>query len=260
MSQPSISFDRAAEFYDRTRGLTPEASAEMTELLANELRERQPALEIGVGTGLVSLPLHEAGIRMTGVDLSRSMVGKLVEKAGGRVPFPIVLADAMRLPFPDAVFGGALARHVLHLIPDWEAAVRELVRVIRAGGVLLVDIGVPDRGPWHEVGRHLEELLGASARRVGLEAEHADRLDALIEGLAGRPRDVVQQWEASDLTLDRYFRENEERVYSWTWNADPAALDAAIEDTRAWALGRFGSLEMVLEPRFPIHWHVYDLG
>jgi SAM-dependent methyltransferase len=259
VSRPSISFDRAAEYYDRTRRLTPEASAEVTELLGTELREHQPALEIGVGTGLVSLPLHEAGIRMAGADLSAAMVAKLVEKAGGGVPFSIVLADAIRLPFADGVFGAALARHVLHLIPDWKAAVRELVRVIGPEGVLLVDIGVPDRGPWHEVGRHLEELLGAPARRVGLEPEDLDRLEALIAELGGRPRMLPEIWQTSDLTLDRHFRETEERVYSWTWNVDPAALDAAIEDTRRWALARFGSLGEVLEPRFPMQWHVYDL-
>jgi SAM-dependent methyltransferase len=259
VSRPSISFDQAAEYYDRTRRLTAEASAEISELLAKELRERQPALEIGVGTGLVSLPLHEAGLRMMGADLSASMVGKLVEKAGGRLPFPIVLADATRLPFADGVFGGAVARHVLHLIPDWEAAVRELVRVIRSGGLLLADIGVSDTGPWHEVGEHLEKLLGGSSRRVGLEPEDLDRLDALIEGLGGRARGILQVWEVSDLTLHRYFRENEERVYSWTWNVEPAALDAALEDTRAWALTRFGSLEEILQPRFPMQWHLYDL-
>jgi ubiquinone/menaquinone biosynthesis C-methylase UbiE len=260
VSGPSISFDRAAEYYDRTRALTPEAGAAVTDLLVNELRGHQPALEIGVGTGLVSLPLHGAGIRMAGADLSAAMVAKLVEKAGGGVPFPIVLADATRLPLADAVFGAALARHVLHLIPDWEAAVRHLVRVIAPGGVLLVDIGVPDRGPWHEVGRHLEELLGATARRVGLEAEDLDRLEALIAELGGRPRELPPIWQPSELTLERYFRETEEGLYSWTWNLDPAALHAAIDDTRGWGLARFGSLGEVLEPRFSMQWHAYDLA
>jgi SAM-dependent methyltransferase len=260
VNRRSISFDRAAEYYDRTRRLTPEASAAVTELLANELRDRQPALEIGVGTGLVSLPVHEAGVRVVGVDLSAAMVAKLAEKAGGRPPFPVVLADATRLPFADGSFGGALARHVLHLIPDWEAAVRELVRVIRSGGVLLVDVGVSDTGPWHEVGEHLEGLLGDQGRRVGLEPEDVERLDVLIASLGGRARDVVELWEESDLTLERYFLENEDRVYSWTWNVDPEALDAAITDSRTWALERFGALDQVLEPRFAMRWHPYDLG
>jgi ubiquinone/menaquinone biosynthesis C-methylase UbiE len=83
----SIPFDRAAEVYDETRGLTAEASAATTDLLRRELEARQPCLEIGVGTGLIGLPLHRAAIRMIGVDLSAPMLGKLVEKAEGRLPF-----------------------------------------------------------------------------------------------------------------------------------------------------------------------------
>jgi PST family polysaccharide transporter/lipopolysaccharide exporter len=59
-------FDRAVEYYDRTRGLSEDASREMTALLANELRGRGQALEIGVGTGLVALPLAAAGLGAVG--------------------------------------------------------------------------------------------------------------------------------------------------------------------------------------------------
>ena len=55
---------------------------------------------------------------MVGLDLSGQMLGKIVEKAGGRIPFPLVMAGATRLPFGDDRFGGAYARHVLHLIAD----------------------------------------------------------------------------------------------------------------------------------------------
>src|SRR5262249_12377514 len=72
MSTPgSIPFDRAADVYDETRRLTPEASAATTHLLAAELGERGAALEIGVGTGLIGLPLAAAGVRLVGLDLSR---------------------------------------------------------------------------------------------------------------------------------------------------------------------------------------------
>src|SRR5207247_4215962 len=74
-AEGSIPFDRAAEVYDRTRRLTPEASAATTELLARELDARQPILEIGAGTGLIGLPLAGAGIRLVGLDLSRPMLG-----------------------------------------------------------------------------------------------------------------------------------------------------------------------------------------
>ncbi len=94
-----------------------------------------------MGTGLISLPLAVAGIRMVGIDLSPAMLGKLVEKGGGHPPFPLVIGDAVGLPFVDDAFGAALARHVLHLIPDWRSVLSEIARVVVPGGVLLINLG-----------------------------------------------------------------------------------------------------------------------
>lgn len=254
----SVSFDPAAEHYDETRGLTAEASQAVADLLGAELNGSDPCLEIGVGTGLIGLPLHEAGVRMVGLDLSEAMLRKLVEKTGGRQAFPLLRGDATRLPFREAVFGGAIARHVLHLIPRWPDALAELVRVVRPGGVLLLNIGVSG-GPWQEVQDRLEAAAGPGSRRAGLEATDHALLDDTLERLGVRFRELPPLWEESDSTLETYFHEAEERVFSWTWNVPPDRLAAAVETTRAWASERFGRLDDVLEHRYPIVWRAYDL-
>src|SRR5438876_844399 len=146
----SVSFDRAAAFYDRTRSMSAEARAEVTRLLASRLADTGAALEIGVGTGRIALPLAEAGVEMAGADLSAAMLAELVAKAGGAAPFPIAVADATALPFADGVFGAALACHVLHLVPGWRTVLGELARVVRGGGMVLVDVG-GEEGPLAEV-------------------------------------------------------------------------------------------------------------
>jgi SAM-dependent methyltransferase len=254
----SVSFDRAAESYDRTRRVTPEASAAMTRLLLQELGDRSPCLEVGVGTGVVALPLHASGVRMVGVDLSVPMLCKLAEKEGGQAPFPLVLADATDLPFRDGSFGGALARHVLHLVPDWPEAVTNLARVVRSDGILLLNVGV-DGGLWQEVSDHLEARVGSRAQRVGLQPKDVGELDSAIAAVGGRFRELPYLWQLSDLTISRYLQEIEDRVYSWTWTVDRASLADAVDDTRTWALERYGRLDEVLEPRFPISWRAYDL-
>jgi SAM-dependent methyltransferase len=254
----SVSFDRAAERYDETRRLTAEASRATVELLGSELRGRQLCLEIGVGTGLISLPLHDAGVRMVGLDLSEAMLRKLVDKAGGRATFPLFRGDATRLPFRDAVFGGAVARHVLHLIPRWQAAVAELVRVVRPGGVLLLNIGT-EGGLWEELQGRLESAAGPGSGRVGLKAADHESLDETLGRLGARFRELPPIWEQSDSTPARFFEEAEGRVFSWTWKVPADRLTAAIDTTRAWAQERFGSLDAILEPRYPMVWRAYDL-
>ena len=254
----SIPFDRAAEVYDETRRSTAEASAATTDLLGRELEARQPCLEIGVGTGLIGLPLHRAGIRMIGVDLSAPMLGKLVEKADGHLPFALIIGDATRLPFTDDVFGSALARHVLHLIPHWRHALTELVRVVRSPGVLLINIGF-NEGPWQEIGDHLDARIGETARRVGLDSSRGAELDDALAALGAGARELPTVWEESELTMDRYFAEVEAGVFSWTWNVPPELLADAVEETKAWAADRFGDFDRVLEPRFASVWRAYNL-
>ena len=75
-----------------------------------------------MGTGRIALPLHERGIRLAGADIAEAMLRRLVVNADGVLPFPLLLADATRLPLADGTFGSVLAVHVLHLIPAWRDA------------------------------------------------------------------------------------------------------------------------------------------
>src|SRR5213593_3164996 len=150
MPRRTVSFDRAVEYYDRTRSNPESTQRRLTSVLAGELAGRGRVLEIGVGTGRVALPLHAAGVRLVGVDVSTAMMGRLVQKAGGRAPFPLVRADALRLPFAPGSFDGALAAHVLHQIEEWPGALLELQRVVRPGGVVLVDQGIGRSRSWRD--------------------------------------------------------------------------------------------------------------
>jgi ubiquinone/menaquinone biosynthesis C-methylase UbiE len=144
MSTPSppesVNFDRAAGYYDRSRGYPREVEAEVTAVLVAAVDGRGRCLEVGVGTGRIAIPLHRAGVRMVGVDISQRMLEKLLEKSGGRPPFPVGMADATALPFPPGSFGATVAAHVLHLIPHWREAVAEMARVLQPGGVVLVNL------------------------------------------------------------------------------------------------------------------------
>jgi SAM-dependent methyltransferase len=253
----SVRFDRAAEFYDRTRAIPAEALGATIDLLSSELDGRGRCLEIGVGTGILALELHAAGVRMAGVDLSAPMVTKLVEKAGGRRPFPLVLGDATRLPFPDAAFGCGLARWVFHLIPAWEEAVDELTRVVRPGGTVLVNLGDFHRS-WELVDRFLQ-MIGGVAFAVGLDPRDPSALDAAFARHGARRRVLPAVPSRDETRVGEFIAEIESGMHSWTWRVADDERRAAIPELRAWAIDRFGSLEEVLEPDLQIVWRAYDL-
>jgi ubiquinone/menaquinone biosynthesis C-methylase UbiE len=258
-SPASRSFDRAASYYDATRGMPAAAAAEQAALLADELRGRGACLEIGVGTGRVALALHAAGVPMTGMDLSRPMMAVLVEKAGGRPPFPLVQGDATALPFPAGVFGAGVASHVFHLIPTWRAALAELVRVVRPLGLVLSDLGGEDASPVRGAVRaRFRAELGPGARHVGADQDGGDVERALLD-LGARRRVLSPLRVSRRASLAAMIDSLEAGQWSWTWDLPADARHEAAARTRAWATETYGPLDAPLPLEHEIRWLAFEL-
>ncbi|MGZ5212458.1 MAG: class I SAM-dependent methyltransferase [Actinomycetota bacterium] len=257
----SVAFDRAAEYYDATRGLTDEGVTRQTELLAEGLRGRGRALEIGVGTGQVALPLHHAGIAVVGMDLSMPMLAKLMEKAGGRSPLPLVQGDATRMPFRDGAFGAAYLRWVLHLIPEWRLTLGEIVRVVEPGGAILVLLGAAGKStPQAEIQQRFAALAGVSFEPRGLSWGGYDELDAAMTRFDAAPRTLAAFSDTERDGLDVFIDGIAGNRYSWTWRIeDPELLGRVAVDVRGWAEDRFGPLDQVPRAEHQVVWRAYDL-
>lgn len=135
----SVSFDRAAKFYNQTRGFPNEEIARRAgQFIATvgQLDKNSDVLEIGIGTGRISIPLAEHVRSVFGVDISDQMLRVLLETRAESTVFP-AQGDATMLPFPDNIFDAVVATHVFHLIPDWQQALREVQRVLKPGSPLL---------------------------------------------------------------------------------------------------------------------------
>lgn len=244
-ARPSVTFDRAVGYYDATRGLTPEAAARLNNVLLDALGDRDPVLEIGVGTGRIAVPLRAGGAAIVGIDLSEPMLREMTAKS----PLvPAAQADCTRLPFPDATFGAVVASHVFHLVPEWRAAVVECLRVLRPDGCLLWARGGFDG--------HVEDaaaVFAAAARidRTPAGLDHVQGLDAYLRsrGWAGAWLEPVVDDRLLSLgeLIDLY----EAGVYGWTWPASEEERSAGGVAARAWAAEQPGGLDepqMVARP------------
>jgi len=254
----SIAFDRAAEYYDDTRRLQPATQAAVMEQLAGELRGRGRCLEIGVGTGRIALDLHRHGVEMAGVDLSAAMLRKLVEKAGGAPPFALAVADATELPVADRRVGGVVICHVLHLIESWRKAVAELVRVLRPGGVVLVESATRSGGASGEVIRHFWSAASPGGRPGRLGLTDVAELDGVLGELGFRKRLLPSVTERTEPSLARIIAGLEAGVQSACWGLSEEARRSAAAATREWARHRFGSLDAAQQVDHTITWRAYD--
>jgi ubiquinone/menaquinone biosynthesis C-methylase UbiE len=151
-----------AAMYDRANARTEALglAAWREELLAPLSGE---VLEIGAGTG-ANLGGYPATLdRLVLAEPDRFMRDKLEPKvAAAALPFPVELSDAGvdLLPFPDATFDAVVSTLVLCSVPDQDAALAEILRVLRPGGtfVYLEHVAAVENPKRHKWQRRIEPV------------------------------------------------------------------------------------------------------
>ncbi len=151
-------------------------------------------LEVGVGTGLL-LPLYPRHVEIVGIDLAGRMLDRARTRAKRLGLGHVVLArmDAGRMAFPDDSFDMVLAAYVVTAVPDYRALLREMIRVCRPGGrVMLVNHFTNGNG-----------LLAACERAVSPICTHLGfRTDLSLEQvLDGAPLALLHHERVSPLGM-----------------------------------------------------------
>ena len=181
----------AARYDESTAELfAPEALDPAVDLLA-ELAGGGRALELGIGTGRVALPLARRGVEVHGIELSRAMVARLREKPGGE-EIPVTIGDFARAR---AGSGFVLAYLVFNTImnltaqAEQVACFRNVAAQLGPGGRFVIEVGVPDLrrlppGETMHVFDASEGHWGIDEYEVasqGLVSHHFSLVDGVIE-------------------------------------------------------------------------------
>ncbi|GGC09328.1 demethylmenaquinone methyltransferase [Cellulomonas carbonis] len=178
-------FDGIARRYDLTNdviSLGQDRRWRTATIMAVDARAGDRVLDLAAGTGTSSEPFVTAGVHVVPCDLS---LGMLTEGKRRRPDLPFTAGDATRLPFADASFDAVTISFGLRNVVDTEGALREMLRVTRPGGRLVVtEFSTPTWGPFRTV--YMEYLMRALPPLARAVSKEPDAYVYLAES--------IQQW------------------------------------------------------------------
>ena len=153
-----------------------------------DLHPGEQILEVGIGTGL-NLPLYPLHCRITGIDLSEEMLekaqDKVVELELGNVTLKAM--DATVMDFGDSEFDAAVATYTISAVPDPVSVLREMRRVVKPGGNIVLLNHFRSR---RTVMGRLEDLVAPVCTRLGCKSNLP--LEPLLEQVGLTPEVSTQ--------------------------------------------------------------------
>lgn len=152
------------------------------------LEPNDVTLEVGIGTGL-NLPLYPPASRLIGIDLSQEMLDKAVERVQTLAMPNVTLKnmDATALDFGDNEFDKALATYTISAVPDPVAVLREMRRVVKPGGVIVI---LNHFRSERRFASHLEDLVAPVCTRLGWKSNLA--MNPLLAEVGLTPEQVTK--------------------------------------------------------------------
>jgi demethylmenaquinone methyltransferase / 2-methoxy-6-polyprenyl-1,4-benzoquinol methylase len=168
------------------------------------LRPGDRALDLCCGTGDIAFALARQGADVTGLDFSE----KMLEVAQSRLHnfkfktqnLKFIQGDAAQIPFPDNSFDAVTMGYGLRNLPGWEAGLREMIRVAKpAGRIVVLDFGKPPNALWRKI---YFTHLKCSVPLIGLIfCGRADAYAYILESLKHYPAQFAVAEKMRELRL-----------------------------------------------------------
>ena len=159
--------------------------------VASYISEQDTVLECACGTGAISEPVAQNCRLLIATDMAEGMLRQTYKKCSKYGNVRVRRADLTHLKCRDNRFDKVVAGNVIHLLDDPEAALRELLRVCKPGGKVIIPTYINNEGTEQRIIVKLLEKMGASFKRqfdlasyrqFFADAEYPDAEFSVVEG------------------------------------------------------------------------------
>ena len=159
-------WDRVASVYDLFEDVYNRKVYRGTgKTVADEIKPTDDVLECACGTGAISVFIAPVCKHLTATDFSEGMLRQTARKVRQYKNVEIRKADMTELDYPDASFDAVVAGNVIHLLQEPDKALKELERVVKSGGKIIIPTYINREKKNSLVAAKVFELFGADFKR-----------------------------------------------------------------------------------------------
>ena len=137
----------------------------IAQYVANLMTEDDNVLECACGTGMFSLPIARRCKSLTATDFADKMLRQAQNKCKDLPNIIFELADITRLNYNDECFDKVVAANVIHLLDNPSAAMSELMRVCKTGGLVIIPTYINESTKAASAAAKFFNILGANFKR-----------------------------------------------------------------------------------------------
>jgi ubiquinone/menaquinone biosynthesis C-methylase UbiE len=146
-------FDKVASQWDDMRRSFFGEGVRQAAIGAARIGPGMVVADVGTGTGFLAESALDAGARVIGIDISDGMLAQVRSRFAGR-PFDARAGDTASLPLQAAEVDAVLANMMLHHAEDPPAAIKEMARALKPGGILVITDADSHAHEWLRAEQH----------------------------------------------------------------------------------------------------------